>query len=109
LKLLKKDLRIDFYSGSGKGGQNRNRHYNCVRIRHMPTGIIVTASEERSQSQNLETAMERMSEKLEAMGRKKKKRVATKMPKAAREKILRNKKEKSGKKKLRKKENAIYE
>jgi protein subunit release factor A len=109
MKLLKKDIRIDFYSGTGKGGQNRNRHYNCVRIKHMPTGIIVTASEERSQSQNLEAAMERMGEKLSALVRKKKKRVATKMPKAARDKILRSKKRKSEKKISRKKENEIYE
>jgi len=37
------DLQLEWYSGSGAGGQHRNKHQNSVRIRHLPTGIMVTA------------------------------------------------------------------
>ena len=37
------DFTLEWYSGSGSGGQHRNRHANCARLRHLPTGIVVTA------------------------------------------------------------------
>ena len=37
------DFKVEWYSGSGKGGQNRNKHQNCCRITHTPTGICKTA------------------------------------------------------------------
>jgi peptide chain release factor 1 len=37
------DLQLEWYSGSGAGGQHRNKHQNSVRLRHLPTGILVTA------------------------------------------------------------------
>lgn len=37
------DLRIEWYSGTGAGGQHRNKHQNSCRITHIPTGIIATA------------------------------------------------------------------
>ena len=70
-----KDLRIDYFRGSGPGGQHRNTSETGVRMIHLPTGIVVTATESRSQ--NLQRAMQRIEEKLAAKARKKKRRIAT--------------------------------
>ena len=58
--ITKKDLEISYFSGTGAGGQHRNKHMNCVRIKHPESGVIVTAQEERSKERNLRTAFERL-------------------------------------------------
>jgi protein subunit release factor A len=75
------DIRVEFYRGSGPGGQHRNTTDSAVRIRHLPTGIVVHASENRSQHRNREVAMERLRLALERRNRVEKKRLATRVPK----------------------------
>lgn len=95
------DIRFEFYRGSGPGGQHRNVTDSAVRLRHLPTGIVVQASESRSQAQNREVAMERLKIALEKRERKAKKRIATKVPHRTKEKRLAGKKATAQKKKLR--------
>ena len=53
LHLTRKDFKLEWYSGEGKGGQHRNKHKNCCRIRHIATGISAcgTASKHRVANQ----------------------------------------------------------
>lgn len=57
--VTKKDFRIDFYRGTGKGGQKRNKTENCCRITHIASGAVGKSEEGRSKIHNQQVAFER--------------------------------------------------
>lgn len=63
--VTRRDLRVEYFSGTGKGGQHRNKHQNCVRMTHVETGISVQSTEHRERSQNLRVAFRRLAKRLE--------------------------------------------
>jgi len=96
-----KDLVITCFKSSGPGGQKKNKTESAVRVQHLPSGIIVTATESRSQLTNRQTALARLRERLLALRRRRKKRVATAPTRASRERRLESKKRQAAAKKER--------
>src|SRR4029453_12066781 len=98
---LERDCELEFFIAGGPGGQHRNKVETGVRLTHRPSGLVVTATERRSQSANRDAAYERMAEKLEAMQRVPKKRRATRPSAISKRKRIEEKKKRSEVKKSR--------
>lgn len=93
---LERDCDMEFFVAGGPGGQHRNKVETGVRLTHRPTGIVVSATERRSQSANREAAFERLAERLEERQRVRRPRRPTRPTGAAKarrreEKSLRSK------------------
>jgi len=60
LHLTKKDFKLEWYSGSGAGGQHRNKHQNCCRITHIETGLRAQGTESKERVTNQRVAFTRL-------------------------------------------------
>ena len=89
------ECEVTTFRASGPGGQHRNRRESAVRLRHRPTGVVVVASERRSQHQNKHVALERLARKLAERRRRKKPRIPTRATAAARKRRLEQKRQRS--------------
>lgn len=92
---LERDCDMEFFVAGGPGGQHRNKVETGVRLTHRPSGIVVAATERRSQSANREAAFERMAAKLGELQRVRKKRRPTRPTAQSKEERLESKKKRS--------------
>jgi protein subunit release factor B len=88
---MERDTQLEFLRGSGPGGQRRNRRETGVRLRHIPSGIVLVADELASQAKNREVAFVRLKDRLVKLNRPKKPRIPTMPLPSAQEKRIREK------------------
>ena len=60
LHLTKKDFKLEWFSGTGGGGQHRNKHQNCCRITHIETGLRATGQSHRERPANQKEAFNKL-------------------------------------------------
>ena len=101
-EILQKQVVIETYRSKGPGGQRKNKTETAVRLKHLPSGITVVATEQRTQSQNLKQAFERLRMRLLKLNRPRKRRIPTQVSQAAVRRRIETKRTRSGKKALRK-------
>jgi ribosome-associated protein len=99
---LERSVIVTTYRSSRPGGQKRDKTETGVRLAHRPSGVVVTASERRSQARNREVAFERLKARLEKLNERPKRRRPTKRPRSAEERRLADKARTSRRKQQRK-------
>jgi protein subunit release factor A len=98
---LERECDMTFFVAGGPGGQHRNKVATAVRLVHRPSGIVVTATERRSQAANREVAFERLIARLQAAQATPTPRHATRPTKAARRQRLEAKQRRAAIKRIR--------
>ena len=91
-EMLKKQVVIETYRSRGPGGQRKNKTETAVRLKHLPSGITVVATEHRTQSQNLKQAFERLRMRLLRLNQPRKRRIPTSTPAKVHERRIEEKK-----------------
>ena len=100
------ECEIDTFRASGPGGQHVNKTESAVRLRHLPSGVVVTSRQERSQRQNKMLCLHKLREKIERLNHRPPPRVPTRVPRAAKHRTLEAKARRSHVKRLRSKPSA---
>ena len=103
---LLRECEVDTFRSSGPGGQHVNKTETAVRLRHLPTGLVVTSREERSQHRNKKICLRKLREKVVRLNHRPAKRIATRRTRGAKERTLEAKARRSRVKRLRSKPSA---
>ena len=100
---LLRECEVETFRSSGPGGQHVNKTESAVRLKHLPTGIVVTSRQERSQHQNKALCLRKLRKRVEQLNHRPAKRVPTRVPPGAKERTLEAKARRSRLKRLRSK------
>ena len=88
---LLRECAVDTFRASGPGGQHDNKTESAVRLTHLPSGVVVTCREDRSQHRNKATCLRKLRERVEKLNHRPTKRVPTRATKGAKERTLEEK------------------
>jgi len=85
---LLRECEVETFRASGPGGQHVNKTESAVRLSHLPSGIVVSAQQERSQHRNKAICLEKLRKKIAQLNYKRPKRVPTRVPRSAKNRTL---------------------
>lgn len=100
---LLRECEVETFRSSGPGGQHVNKTESAVRLRHLPSGIVVTSQQERSQHRNKAICLQKLRDKVERMNYRAPRRVPTRVPRSAKNRTLEEKARRARIKQLRSK------
>jgi protein subunit release factor B len=100
---LLRECEVDTFRSSGPGGQHVNKTESAVRLTHLPSGVVVTSQQERSQHRNKAICIEKLREKIAKLNFRPVKRVPTRVPRSVKNRTLEEKARRSRIKRLRSK------
>ena len=98
---LLRECEVDTVRSSGPGGQHVNKTDSAVRLRHLPSGVVVSSQQERSQHRNKEICLQKLREKIERLNYRPAKRIPTRISRSAKNRTLEEKSRRSQIKRLR--------
>jgi peptide chain release factor 2 len=100
---LLRECEVDTFRSSGPGGQHVNKTESAVRLRHLPSGVVVSSQQERSQHRNKMLCLRKLRKKVEKLNYRPAKRVPTRVPLSVKNRALEEKARRSQIKRLRSK------
>jgi protein subunit release factor B len=103
---LLRECEVETFRASGPGGQHVNKTESAVRLRHLPTGVVVTSRESRSQHRNKATCLTKLRAEVARLNHRPEKRVKTRVPRGAKMRTLEAKARRARVKRLRSKPSA---
>jgi protein subunit release factor B len=103
---LLRECAVETFRASGPGGQHVNKTDSGVRLRHLPTGLVVTCREERSQHRNKATCLRKLRARVARLNHRPAPRVPTRVPASAKRRTLEAKARRAQVKRLRAKPSA---
>ena len=80
---LLKECEVETFRSSGPGGQHVNKTESAVRLRHLPSGIVVSSQQERSQHRNKAICLKKLREKIEKLNYRAPRRIPTRVSRGA--------------------------
>src|SRR5215210_847164 len=98
---LLRECEVETFRSSGPGGPHVNKTESAVRLRHLPSGVVVTSREERSQYRNKAICLQKLREKVAQLNHRPAKRIPTRLPRSAKNRTLEEKARRSQVKRLR--------